>query len=61
MTDKKSIWNRASDFLALTRKIFINGVTAILLVVITFSILGGFASTFSGEDKVDTKDKVLMV
>ena len=59
MTDKKSIWNRASDFLALTRKIFINGVTAILLVVITFSILGGFASSFSGEEKIDTKDKVL--
>jgi len=59
MTDKKSIWNRASDFLALTRKIFINGVTAILLVVITFSIIGGFASSFSGEEKIDTKDKVL--
>ena len=59
MTDKKSIWNRASDFLALTRKIFINGVTAIVLVVITFSILGGFASSFSGEEKIDTTDKVL--
>ena len=59
MSNNKSIWNKASDFLALTRKILLNSVTAIVLVVLTFSILGGLASSFGGEEKVDTKDKIL--
>ncbi len=29
MSNNKSIWNKASDFLALTRKILLNSVTAL--------------------------------
>ena len=59
MSNNKSIWNKASDFLALTRKILLNSVTALILVVLTFSILGGLASSFGGDEKIDTQDKVL--
>ncbi|MDC0923843.1 signal peptide peptidase SppA, partial [Gammaproteobacteria bacterium] len=40
-------------------KIIINSVTALLLIVITFSILGGVGSMFSGSDEIDTENKVL--
>ena len=59
MSDKKSIWATADNFLTKTRKIIINSVTALLLIVITFSILGGVGSMFSGSDKIDTENKVL--
>mgnify|MGYP001227944707 FL=1 len=59
MSDKKSIWATADNFLTKTRKIIINSVTALLLIVITFSILGGVGSMFSGSDKIDTDNKVL--
>ena len=36
MTEKKSIWAIADGFLTKTRKIIVNSVTALLLIVITF-------------------------
>ena len=59
MSDKKSIWATADNFLTKTRKIIINSVTALLLIVITFSILGGVGSMFSGSDEIDTENKIL--
>ena len=59
MSEKKSIWATADNFLTKTRKIIINSVTALLLIVITFSILGGVGSMFSGSDEIDTDNKVL--
>jgi len=59
MSEKKSIWGKADSFLSLTRKIIVNGATALVLVVLTFSILGGVGSAFSGSDKVESKGKIL--
>jgi protease-4 len=59
MSDKKSIWATADNFLTKTRKIIINSVTALLLIVITFSILGGVGSMFTGSDEIDTENKIL--
>ncbi len=59
MSDKKSIWATADNFLTKTRKIIINSVTALILIVITFSILGGVSSMFSGSDEIDTENKIL--
>ena len=59
MSEKKSIWGKADSFLSLTRKIIVNGATALVLVVLTFSILGGVGSAFSSSDKVESKDKIL--
>ena len=59
MSEKKSIWGKADSFLSLTRKIIVNGATALVLVVLTFSLLGGVGSAFSGSDKVESKDKIL--
>ncbi len=59
MNQKKSIWQQADSFLSISRKIIINGVTVLILVVITFSVLGGLASSFSGSDEIETKDKIL--
>ena len=59
MSDKKSIWATADNFLTKTRKIIINSVTALVLIVLTFSILGGVGSMFSGSDEIDTENKVL--
>ena len=59
MSEKKSIWGKADSFLSLTRKIIVNGATALVLVVLTFSILGGVGSAFSGSDEVEVKDKIL--
>ena len=59
MSGKKSIWSTADNFLTKTRKIIINSLTALILIVITFSILGGIGSIFSNKDKIDTNDKVL--
>ena len=59
MSEKKSIWAIADGFLTKTRKIIVNSVTALVLIVITFSILGGVGSMFSSQDEIDTKDKIL--
>jgi len=59
MSEKKSIWGKADSFLSLSRKIIVNGATALVLVVLTFSILGGIGSAFGGSDEIETKDKIL--
>ena len=59
MSEKKSIWGKADSFLSLARKIIVNGATALVLVVLTFSILGGIGSAFGGSDEIETKDKIL--
>jgi len=59
MSKAKSIWSKADKFLTITRKIIVNVFTAILLVFITFSILGGFGTMFSPEEKIDTNGKIL--
>ena len=59
MNKAQSLWSKADKFLTLTRKILLNTFTAIVLVVITFSILGGVGSFFAEEDKINTEDKIL--
>ena len=55
MSEKKSIWAIADGFLTKTRKVIVNSVTALVLIVITFSILGGVGSMFSSQDEIDTE------
>ena len=59
MSEKQSIWSKADSFLTTTRKIIVNSLTALVLVIVTFSLLGGIGSMFSSTEKIDTKDKVL--
>ena len=59
MSEKQSIWSKADSFLTTTRKIIVNSLTALILVIVTFSLLGGIGSMFSSSEEVDTKDKVL--
>ena len=59
MSEKQSIWAKADSFLTTTRKIIVNSLTALILVIITFSLLGGIGSMFSSPEEVDIKDKVL--
>jgi protease-4 len=59
MSDKQSIWSKADSFLTKTRKIIVNSLTALVLIVITFAILGGVGSLFDSPEKIDAKDKVL--
>jgi len=59
MSKVQSIWSKADRFLSLSRKIFINSLTAIFLIVITFAILGSIGSSFIPEEKIDTKNKIL--
>ena len=59
MSEKQSIWSKADSFLITTRKIIVNSLTALILVVVTFSLLGGIGSMFNSPEKIDTKNKVL--
>ena len=60
MSSKRSIWKQADDFLSMTRKILVNGITAIVLIIITISFMGGIFTSFgSDSDEVSAKDKVL--
>ena len=59
MDKPQSLWSKADKFLTLTRKILVNTFTAIVLVVITFSILGGVGSLFTQDEEINTKDKIL--
>ena len=59
MSAKQSIWSKADVFLTKTRKIIVNSLTALVLIIITFSILGGVGSLFDSPKEVDTKDKIL--
>lgn len=57
MSEKQSIWSKADSFLTTTRKIIVNSLTALILVVVTFSLLGGIGSMFNSPEKIDTKIK----
>ena len=59
MSEKQSIWSKADSFLTTTRKIILNSLTALILVIVTFSLLGGIGSMFSSPEEIDTEDKVL--
>jgi protease-4 len=59
MSEKQSIWSKADSFLTITRKIIVNSLTALILVIITFTLLSGIGSMFSGSEEIDTKNKVL--
>ena len=59
MSKVQSIWSKADRFLSLARKIFINSLTAIFLIVITFAIFGTIGSSFIPDEKIDTKNKIL--
>ena len=59
MSKAQSLWSKADKFLSLSRKIIINSVTAVVLVVVTFSIIGGISSVFSKEEGVSAQDKIL--
>ena len=59
-TNKKSIWKQADEFLAMTRKILVNGITALILIVITFSFIGGIVGSFGdSSEEITSEDKVL--
>ena len=59
MSKPQSLWSKADRFLTLSRKIVLNTFTAIFLIIITFSILGGIGSMFSSEEGIDKQDKIL--
>ena len=59
MSKAQSLWSKADNFLSLSRKILVNLVTAIVLIVLTFSIIGGIGSIFTQEESISTKDKIL--
>jgi len=59
MSGKQSIWSKADSFLSTTRKIILNSLTALILVIVTFLLLGGIGSMFSSPEEIDTEDKVL--
>jgi len=59
MSKAQSLWSKADKFLSLSRKIIINLVTAVVLVVVTFSIIGGISSIFTKEEGVSAQDKIL--
>ena len=59
MSKPKSLLSKADNFLSIIRRLLLNGITAIVLIIFTFSIIGGVASMFSDDDVIDTKDKIL--
>ena len=59
MSKVQSVWSKADKFLTLSRKIIINIATVVVLVVITFSLIGGIGSFFSQEESISTEDKIL--
>ncbi len=59
MSKPQSLWSKADRFLTLSRKIVLNTFTALLLIIVTFSILGGIGSMFSSEEGIDKQDKIL--
>ena len=59
MSKVQSVWSKADKFLTLSRKIIINIATVVVLIVITFSLIGGIGSFFSEEESISTEDKIL--
>ena len=43
MSKVQSVWSKADKFLSLSRKLIVNTFTAIVLIVITFTIIGGIS------------------
>ena len=59
MSKPKSLLSKADNFLSLIRRLLLNGITAIVLIIFTFSIIGGVVSMFGDDDVIDSKDKIL--
>ena len=59
MNKPQSLWAKADRFLSLIRKLLLNSVTAIILIIITFSIIGGVGSMFVKDEVVNAEGKVL--
>ena len=57
MSKTQSIWSKADKFLTLTRKIFLNSATILVLILITFSMIIAIGTIFSSEEKVILKTK----
>ena len=55
----KSMFVWIEGYLNKARRIFVAGFTLIFLLFITFSLLGGIAGAISGDEEIDTKDKIL--
>jgi protease-4 len=55
----KSIFLWIENYLNKARRIFVAVITTLVLLVLTFLILGGVAGSFAGDDEVDTKNKIL--
>ena len=59
MSDKKSIWATADNFLTKTRKIIVNSVTALAVNSNNFFNLGWCWLNVQRPDEIDTENKVL--
>ena len=59
MSKPKSLLSKADNFLSLIRRLLLNGITAIVLIIFTFSIIGGVVSMFGDDDVIDSNDKIL--
>ena len=55
----KSIFLWIENYLNKARRVFVAVVTLSFLLFVTFAILGGIAGSFTADDEIDTKDKIL--
>ena len=56
MSKVQSVWSKADKFLTLSRKLLLIYLP-IVLIVITFSLIGGISSFFSEEESISTEEK----
>ena len=59
MSKVKSIWSKADAFLSKTRKLILNTFTVLVLIFVTVAIFGAFGAMFTGDEEIDTENKVL--
>ena len=59
MSKVQSLWSKTDRFLTLSRKIILNSFTAIVLIILTFSIITGIGSFFTSDEKIETNGKIL--
>ena len=59
MSKVQSLWSKTDKFLTLSRKIILNSFTAIVLIILTFSIIAGISSFFTSDEKIETDGKIL--
>ena len=59
MSKVQSLWSKTDKFLTLSRKIILNSFTAIVLIILTFSIIAGISSFFTSDEKIETNGKIL--